>query len=333
MAIVVYRCDTCKREIELQRNIEGVEHVGRCNITHGCRGKLYQVDLHPDYIRGSLPDSVSGLDDWRGRKVLHNHQQAVERTEWTIVHNMGVVPSVSAFGDRPIEGNLKNRVEITPTDTVIVNDNTIKLVFDRPWSGIAQLVARQSDPDLFKPVIREQVAVESPLQLSAEGEITIATKVGTISPTTNIILDITYATPTNTDLTVQYTADTAPSILSPWVDYDEGIIVKGSIYTVRSFNALIPEMTTGAILSGSTFKFTGIDTTGTGTATVAINPGDVLILLADSPFEAVDKIVDRYIDVTDVSASKNPNGFYYNGGEFFADPTVERSVYPHIRSV
>jgi hypothetical protein len=246
---------------------------------------------------------------------------------------MGVVPTVNVFGDRPIEGNLGNRVEVTPDDVVIVNDNTIKLVFGRPWSGIAQLVANQSDPDLFKTTIREQAAIQTPTQLSNLGEITIATKAGAIDQNTTILLNVAYTTPTNSIVNVQYTADAAPSIASPWVDYDDGAIIKGSIYNIRSFNALIPEMTTGVIGSGSTFRFASIDRQGGLGGAGGLAPGEVLILLASSPYQTVDKINDRYIDVTNVSTVQNPNGFYYNKGELFAIPGVERTVYPLIRSL
>ena len=114
MAVVVYKCDVCKREIQLQRKIRSLESIGRCTITNGCRGSLYQIDLLEDFVRGALPDPVSGLDDWQQRKVLHNHEQAIERDEWIIEHNMGSFPIVSVFVDRPIEGDLENREEITP---------------------------------------------------------------------------------------------------------------------------------------------------------------------------------------------------------------------------
>ncbi len=70
MAIVVYKCDVCKREKEYIRNVEGIEKIQRCTITHGCRGKLFQVELLPDYIRASSSARVLGLDEWRERKVL-----------------------------------------------------------------------------------------------------------------------------------------------------------------------------------------------------------------------------------------------------------------------
>ena len=73
MAIVVYNCDTCKREVELPQNKEGLEVIQRCIITAGCRGKLYQTDLKLNHIRGKLPDSVIGLVDWSQREIGRAH--------------------------------------------------------------------------------------------------------------------------------------------------------------------------------------------------------------------------------------------------------------------
>ena len=133
MAVVVYKCNVCKREIELQRNKKGLESTNHCIITHGCRGELYQIDLFEDFIRGKFPDDVAGLDNWQQRKVLYNHSQTIERSTWNITHNMGTYPSVQVFVDRPIEGDEDNIEEIFPEDIIIVSKNTIQLVFDRAW--------------------------------------------------------------------------------------------------------------------------------------------------------------------------------------------------------
>ncbi len=331
MAIVEYKCDTCKRTIELPRDIEGLERVQRCTITHGCRGKLYQTKVFPDFIRGRLPDDVSGLDNWIQRKVLHNHTQAIERDEWIIEHNMGVYPSVSVFVDRPIEGDLDNREEIQPEDIIIVDDNTILLRFDRPWSGIAQLVGRQSDPDLLQPFAREVAVTEQPYQFSLSGEISIATRINTVGENPSISLTLEYDTSSGTTPSVLYSADDQPSINSAWVDYNR-VVINGKIYTVRSFNGLVTEMTTGVINSGATFRFTSIDEDGDQTFR-DIEPGEVLILLSTDPYQIVDKIQDRFIDVTNITLEQNPFGFYYDNGEFFALENVATPVYPLIRSV
>ncbi len=343
MAIVVYRCNTCKREIELQRNQRGLETVGRCVITHGCRGNLYQVNLFPDYIRGTIPDPVTGLDDWKQRKVLHNHDQPIERDVWTIEHKMGVVPSVSVFVDRPIQDDPDNREEITPDDVRAISDNVLQLSFERPWSGIAQLVSKQSDPDLLRPTERIFVEEESPIQISTQGEISIATRIYPTDPVADlsgpvVTLLVEYNSTIGSVITELYSADNQPSLLSPWQGsaYDRIVInVKSARqpFTVRSFNGITTEMTVGNIDTGSTFKFVGIDPTGSGSNFRDIQKGEVLILLASEPYGIVDKITDQYIDVADVTADNNPFGFFYNNGEFFAIPDIITNVFPAILNV
>lgn len=332
MAIVVYKCDTCKREIEIQRNIQGLEHVGRCNITHGCRGKLYQVNIFEDFVRGTIPDPVVGLDDWKQRKVLHNHDQAIERDEWLIHHGMGVIPIVSVYGDRPIEGDLDNRVEVTPSEVIAVDQDTIRVLFDRPWSGVAQLVARQSDPDLFRDdVSLASAEEEAAVQISINGEITIATRIDTFNSASAIELTKQYMTPLDTSFDVTFVIDTSPASItsdgldgSPWSD--EGfLVIRGSLYQVRSYAGITQEITTNAVPSGSTFQYT---TSNAGD----LERGQVLILLASAPYDNIDIIKDQYIDVTDVTDTNNQFGFYYNNGEFFASPSVPQDVYPHIRT-
>ena len=342
MAIVVYKCNTCKRDIELQRNITGLETVGRCVITHGCRGTLYQTELYPDYVRGTIPDPVVGLDDWKQRKVLHNHLQAIERDEWVIEHNMGVVPSVSVFVNRPIQGNEDNQEEIIPSDVIAVGDNILRLLFERPWSGRAQLVSKQSDPNLLRPTTRIFEEVATPFQISNMGEVSIATKIPEavrIDPLLDdpvVSLLVEFNTTAGGILQELYIADNQPSILSPWQGSEfSTVIIKTKTrdpFTSRSFNAITQNMTAGTVDSGSTFKFVGIDPDG-GTTFRDIEKGEVLILLASEPYGIVDKIFDQYIDVTDVTDDLNQFGFYYNNGEFYATPETVTNVFPPIINV
>lgn len=324
MAIVVYRCGVCKREVELLRNVEGLERISRCTITQGCRGKLYQTAVFDDYIRGSIPDDVQGLDNWVQRKVLYDHSQRIANNEWTITHNMGVAPAVSVFVDRPIEGNEDNREEITPTDIVYVNRNVITLRFEREYTGIAQLIGRQSDPDLFN--VPERTVEDASIditQISNNSVITIATRATAVE----IDVSVQYVTTTGTNPVITYTVDDQPSINSPWVDFDR-VVVNGQLYTIRSFNALVPQMTSGVINNGANFRF--INTTEGSPD--AVNAGDILILFATEPFAAVDKQRDIFVDVANITTANNPFALFYDSGQFFVDDTVIESVYPPIRS-
>lgn len=329
MSIVVYKCDVCKREIELQRNLEGLERVQRCNITHGCRGKLYQVKLFSDYIRGSLPPNVIGLDNWRQRRALYNFSQPIEQSEWTITHNLGTYPSISVFVNRPVEGDLTNQEEITPQDVVVVDQNTLRLIFDRPWSGIAQLVIRQSDPSLLQPITTTaSIKTITRQQISNLGEITIATRISSVGELSNIAFQLTFVTPEGNIRTVTYQADDQPSVNSAWLDYDK-VIIRGKIYTIRSFTAVTSEMTTGSITNGSSVTFTGIDDGSSGVR--SINSDEVLVMLATEPYTAFDKDTTHYIDTT--VANQTNFAVFYDTGEFYSVVNVIQSTYPPIRPV
>lgn len=338
MAIVVYKCDVCKRAKEFQQNIEGLEKVQRCTITHGCRGKLFQLEVLADYVRTSIPDRVLGLDDWQQRKVLYNHVQSIARDSWVIEHNLGTFPSISVFVNIPIEGNPENIEEIVPTDTIIVDDDNIILQFDRPWSGLAQLVARQSDPNLLKPFTRPiDLGVQELQQLSNNGEIAIATRIESVGVCENVDLVVKYITTQNTIVENTYSAsDNLLNSTSSWRDFDI-VLIKGKLYTVRSYQGIYSDMLDETVASGSTFRFTGITTNPT-CSPIDITPrnitqDEVYILFASAPFDTIDKITDKYIDVFDITESENTFSLLYDSGEFFADTNIIQDTYPPIRQV
>lgn len=330
MAIVTYKCDVCKRTIDLQRNIHGLETPNRCIITHGCRGNLYFNKLLPDFVRGKTPDDVVGLDNWQQRAVLYDHEQAIARDAWSVEHNLGNSVNVSAFVNIPTEDDPDNLVEIEPDDIIIVSPDEITLKFSRPYSGKAQLVARASDPQLLQPLAPVAVSTKELRQLSNLGEITVATKVITSPIEEFIQLRFIYTTPQETTQQIDYIADDVPSGLSPWIDYDN-VIINGGLYIVRSFNAIQLEMTNGVIGNGSTFKITSIDEDNTGSFR-PIAPDEVFLLLTSAPYTAADKVTSQVIDVVDVNDDSNSFAFAYDSGEFFADSVVEQTIYPPVRS-
>lgn len=330
MSIVLYRCGVCKREIELQRNITGIETPQRCKITSGCRGKLYQQKVLQDFVRGRLPDDVSGLDNWQQRKILYNHIQSIETQDWLIVHNLGTAPSVSVFVNRPTSEDPDNRIEITPTDTVIVNADTIRLVFDRPEDGIAQLVGRASDPQLLQPFVREGTTALKTLQTTVSGELTIVTRTSApVAEPAQISLRFTYITTDGVQVPVIYAADDQPALLSPWTGFDK-VVVNGKVFTVRSLNIVVSQQASGIITNGSNVRLTGVDT-GSGFRDVVAN--ELLILLANPPFDDVDKITTQYIDGASIVGDANPFAFFFDTGELIADETIFQSIHPPIRSI
>jgi len=331
MPIVLYKCDVCKRDIELIQNKTGLETIQRCVITHGCRGKLYQEKVLQDFIRGSLPPDVSGLDNYQQRKVLYDHTQSIETNEWLIQHNLGTAPSVSVFVDRPTSEDEDNREEITPDDIVVIDTDNIRLVFSRPESGIAQLVARASDPTLLQPFVREAEVGLATSQVTANSEFTIATRTSApLAEPTQIIIELTYTTTDGISIAIPYAADDQPSVVSPWSTFDR-IVINGKVYTVRSFNMVVTQQVTGIITNGSTLRLTGVDPDGSGLRPVVAD--EFAFLLASSPYDTVDKITTQYIDGVDVAGTANPFAFFFDTAEFFADETIIRDLHPPIRSI
>ncbi len=329
MPIVVYSCDTCKRSIELQQNPKGLERISRCTITNGCRGKLFQEQVLLDFVRGQRPDSVAGLDDHVPRRVLFNHEQTIARDEWDIIHDLGTSPSVQVFVDRPTSEDPDNQIEILEQDQEIVGADRLILRFDRPETGKAQLIARQSDPILLRPLQPLFQTTEDPQRLTTSGELTLATRDSTVGTNAIITVQLEFQVASGGGIAqFTYAADDQPSINSPWIGVNK-VLIKGKTYTVRSFamiNAELLLLTT----NGSTFRFIGYDPLAVENFQ-PFNIDDAFILLADPPFESVDIITDSAIDVTSVSPTSNPFAFALVGTETVADPVVVKRIFPLIR--
>lgn len=245
-----YQCSTCKRTINLIQNKAGLDHVGNCNITLGCRGQLIQQQVYLDFIRGNIPTPVVGLKNWVQRQILFNFTQTVLRQTWVITHNLGILPSVQVYVNVPLPGNETNLVEILPTEIVYNTDDQLTLTLPAAYIGIAQLIGRASNPDILNPRPRPAPVTTAPtIQLTNEGEITIASRVSTIdiplglvnpvtglpNPIAGLPLTMTFTPSTGQQLTVGYVASNIKSQLSPWSDVDR-VLFKGKVYTVRTFN-------------------------------------------------------------------------------------------------
>lgn len=342
MAIIRYKCTVCKREIDLTENQRGLEVMNRCIITDGCRGELYRIDRKQDFIRGEFPPRVPGLTDYTARRVLYNHFQTVATTQWFVEHNLGVAPAVEVLGDRAAEnseefldtpcvnraeeGNF-TQVEVTDFQVTITGPNTLTITFDNPESGQAQCIARSS-----APVAAEEAAetAAETTQLTATGSIlTIATLNRTISENSSIDVDLVYTAPgATTSTTVTYTVPASTTSASPWDDFDT-IQIAGKNYQVRSFDIFTSGMTDGTIPDGSSFYVGEIDDGGARD----IESGEVLVLLALDPYATVDKVQDRIIDLSRVTATNAAVSLFTSDRELFAFTPVITSTFPPIREV
>lgn len=328
MSVVQFRCDTCRRFIELQRSKKSLETINRCVITHGCRGRMYQTKIFQDFIRGKpLVDEI-GLDNWLQRRILFDFVQKIENTSWLIVHDLGSIPSVQVLVNTPTLENPKLTTEIIPNNIKHIDEDTTILEFDRPRSGSAQLIARTSDPDLLNAGVQSLVTPLADIQISAKSEFSIATKIETVGSNSNITIVLEYQSPLGGSFVIPYPADDQPALDSPWRDFNR-ILVGGKAYTVRSFDGIVGEIVQGLIITGSTFKVTRIDPLG-GSVFRDIVSGEVLFLIGKPPFTVFDKRTDIFIDVFNTS-SVSP--FMYAEAEFFAKADTIRTTYPPIQSI
>jgi len=335
MAVVLYRCDVCKREKEYVRIIDGIENINRCTITHGCRGSLYQIDLMSDFTQAGVSTPVFGLDEWLPRRVLYDHTQVIARSTWTIPHNLGTTPAISVFVNIPTETDINNMVEISPTDVIIVDSNNIMLVFDRQWSGVAQLVARQSPPDILSSTTIESASIRSRRQISIGGEITIATRVPTIGTCANVGIMVSFTTATGNTEQHLYSnvSESLLNSVSPWSDFDS-VVIKGKIYTVRSYQGIYQSIQDDIVGNGSTFTYDTItECSGSPPNTRSIEKNEVLLLMSNPPFATVDKDTGIYVDVTDITPTMNQFALVYDNGEFFIDEAAIKTIYPAIRNI
>lgn len=352
MAVVVYECDTCKREVHRTQNLHGLDVIGRCVITDGCRGKLNQKKIKPSHAVGHSTAPVLGLRDWSPRKILHTHTQDLARQRWQIDHNLGGLPIVNAYVYKQDQSG--DLIPIEPDSIDYVNNNTVTLSFRTTVAGKAQLIMRSSVTDnqitTLKPKSIEAaydadrfvMSEAFPLTNGPEtfGELTIATRIESViatgfdpfepitiqpfylSPSTLAILP---ATPPMTFKAVNNLPVDAAS--SPWAGATK-IVVKGHQYLLRSasIHSAGGTLTSLGIPEGAPTFFTVTHKGQTRT----LQKGEMLGLLANSPFLTVDRILNKYVDMSEITQATAPRQLVYNELNWMVNPSLLIKTYPDI---
>lgn len=365
MAVVVYECDTCKREVYRKQNTQGIDIVGRCIITDGCKGKLLQKEIKPSHAVGHSTAPVIGLRDWTPRKILYTHTQALAKKQWIIQHNMNGMPIVNVFS-YSADGSLKLN-PIVPVEITFTSSNVVTISFATSVAGVAQLLMRSSVTDqtitTLKPRLVESdynadmfVLSESVFMTNGPetyGELTIATRVVTrdkpdygFDPYEVITIQPHYLSPSTGQEILplvppmtfrpvdQFPVDTASS---PWAGVIKTVI-GGAQYIVRSANihsasGTLPSL---GIAEGSPVYFTvTAKVWNPTTKTYAVGErvlkkGEMLGLLADSPFLTVDKIMDKYVDLSLISEATAPRQLVYTDYNWRVNPSLLTKTYPTI---
>lgn len=258
MAVVVYVCDTCKREIELPQVVDGVEVMSHCVITSGCKGKLHQTAVKTSHVRGKLPDpDPTGLRDWMPRRAYYKAEQPTALRRWKVQHNLGTNPSIQTH-IYLVDGTLIETSDFTITS---INPFEVELTFPEPRAGIVQCFARSSVTDEKRELIQTQTDTTIAMQnITGGGVLTLAVlpfvdlstlKIGFTSSVTGLVVY---------HQLISFTSPTSSS--SPWwkqlgtgEDYAK-VFFSGKAWNVMTARLDDDIMAVPEIVNGSPFFFT-----------------------------------------------------------------------------
>lgn len=344
MATIKYSCTICKRQIDLLENPENITVFSKCTITNGCRGKLYKISRNQNNYRETVPKIVNGIDDYIPRKVFFKYNQTLEKKQWKVTHNLGVLPVVEVYVNND---NLK--FEDYTID--IVDNNTILLNFSANFSGIVHCIARSSVTNITeKKIIKDEL-----FQISYNGTFVFAIPhfittfkgptfvpqptlpIDTKFPPKPIRIEVSVIRPNREEIICTETIPQEIITNTPWVGWHEILVRKRRNYVIKtknilSFTRTFQEdiLTKNNIENGTQIRFLRIDF-GTGYLQ-PIESDDLILLLANRPFNAVDKIQDKFIDISHVNFS-NFDYFIYQDGELYTSKNNMENTYPSIQKV
>jgi hypothetical protein len=341
MATILYKCDTCKREIALTENPVGMTVFAKCVITEGCKGKLYKLSRNANIVREDLdfPPVVQGLNDYTRRRVFYEKDIVISSNPWKIEHSLGVAPAVSVYFTDETTGQ---QYEVSADDYVVttVDKDNLEIDFGGQRKGTVHLVARSSVP-------REVVTVTDAtdlFQVSHDGYMDFAVPIivndGDEKISTsdiNINLQIEIQIPSNPIILVddEYLLDGQDSD-SPWFGWDTILLRKRRVFTTKSmqildfFSATFDDINTlDDIPDGTTFEIQQIQFTDTLSS---IESRLLFLLLSQTPFQAPDKIRNQIVDVGELLLSSTSRFFVFDGEVFIDRSNIER-MYPRIEEI
>lgn len=355
MATIEYKCDTCKRSIEVLENTRGLSTFATCIITQGCSGKLRQINRNPNNSRETIPVALRDLDNFIPRKVVFDFSQQQPKQLWTINHSLGTFPAVVVYDTA---GNVVSQRNYTLRN---VSANIVEIVHTSPVSGTAQCIARTS----VTPQLQTVTAAENLFRVSKLSTITLAypstlTRVEgsgylqfpsvspTPAPSANAI-ELPYSVCDNTSkirIEIEVTQPNGSPVRcferldmlfdgsSPWFGWNPIVLKRRQTFCVMTKNLKqlkIFENINGdlsKIPNGTTLRFTRIDY-GDGRIMDIENRG-LIMLIADAPYETFDKATDRIIDLGDYAANGINAVFSFFDSELFVNNSAISKIYPEI---
>lgn len=349
MATIKYKCDTCKREIEIIEKPYNMNVFAKCIITEGCKGKLSRLSRNLDNFRSSLPKPVDNLIDYSKRKVFYEHRQNLIGTVWKIKHNLGIAPAVEVYVSN--NGNFIN-LNFDDYEIKIIDKNTIHIIHATPQTGIVHCIARSTVNDY---IMETNTNVEL-FQVTTNGLFVFAfpkyvthytinppnqppspLPIDTANPPKPIRIEVSIIQPNKEEVICVETIPNTINNNTPWLNWNEILLRKRRNYVVKtksifSFNRTLQldSITESDISPNTQIRFLRIDY-GTGDLQ-PIDQDGLLILISKAPYHSIDKIKDSVIDINNVLFS-DFNHFIYKDGEVFTAANNIETIYPEIQRI
>lgn len=328
MGVVVYQCDTCRREVDIVRNERGLDTVKRCVITNGCKGSLFQVAERNTSVYGRPLEDVEGLDNYRQRNVLYIHEQLLSSTNWIINHNLNTNPTVVVYIDFVEPSGRRTYRMLDPDDYVVTfsDGDNISIEFATGTTGLAHIIARSSNPRK----VDIQSVVRSWYQVTANSILTVGIKYDKdpalmdadtvtdrtlyfISPSTSEVIS------TNVPFTSHKSKGEIALFNTPWQDANV-IFVNGSLYKVKSarVNDILNSLN---IEDGSPFYFD--------------DPTNMIILTSVPPYSSlnVDASLKKAFDPSTLGTTSLSANSRVTDSQLTIDETQSMEYHPPIKII
>ena len=339
MATIKYQCDTCKRDIELLENSRGLNMFSSCTITEGCRGKMYKLSRNAYNFREAFreADPAGNLENFAPRKIFFKHYQSILSDKWIIKHNLNTQPVVKVFLES------EDGTQIVPVGSNVFSvinksSNELEIVFSGSFTGQAHLIARSISEDSIDTI----PDTENLTQISYNNTLSFAvisryrTPFREIYTNGPIQLDIVLQEPNEEPIFCVETLSGLEAGLSPWNDFRSILFRRRRNFNVKTKNIAdfrvikdryeslqdIPQLTRLTIKGINLFPDTETFS--------EIKSKQLLLLLANSPYDKADKNLGQLIDIGEIGQKSENTSFVFVNGVLYSDPSNIEVVYPKI---
>lgn len=333
MATINYKCDTCKREIELLENKLGLTTFSTCTITKDCRGSLISTKRNPYNVRENIPKHDKALDDYSERKMFYEHIQEIPSATWFVEHGLGDSCIFIVFDENNLVMDKSNYTVTRQAagislvsfsskiiGTVHVLSRTGGAIYDPSTSEDAfdfqvsfNDVITFAIPKFISRVDSRAAPIEPPDDIPVTPPVS-ATPLPSPAPSDTsyplyslsdktIQIEIEVIKPNEPSVTCTETLDAFVSSTSAWFGWSEILVRNRKHYCVRTIKISELKVFTNTnsqklnIPNGTILKIKRIKY-GDASNNVFVNIPDrgLLMLFSESPHTSSDKIVDKLLD-------------------------------------